>query len=295
MGMDYSKVPFVVHLYPRPSLAEYWQQVGRAGQTWTRVHAGPRPLRFSARKIIATQRFAKAPALDGLLNAYTIPLFGWMYVWRAGVGMALKGPSGSRISKFGRLVARLQELGVLSEQAEAVAVPKGALRYRIDIARLKKPRVIRELENLRDSQFSKATKIKKVFRYLLIAARSRHRRYISLDRTDYSYDKAGTVLTRLNRWVDIGLLALDESASHPGEIRLKSTVRKLSRAAIRSVQQDARAWERHKLKMVEKQMQVLRAPNARKRAELVLRHFGEKHSAALPAGCKIPSWLSKTG
>jgi ATP-dependent DNA helicase RecQ len=129
MGMDYSQVPFVVHLYPRPSLAEYWQQVGRAGRDMNGAGCCAEALAiFSQDDHRYARRFAKAPALDGLLNAYTIPLFGWMYVWKKGGGMALKGASGRRLSKFGRLVHRLQELGVISSAEEAVNVPKGAVR-----------------------------------------------------------------------------------------------------------------------------------------------------------------------
>jgi hypothetical protein len=195
---------------------------------------------------------------------------------------------------FGRLVKCLQEIGVISMSAESVRVPNRAVRYRVNIAALKDRKVIRRLEALRDDRFKSAKKIKKVFRYLLIAARSRQRRYISLDRTDYSYDKAGTVLTRLNRWVDIGLLSLDESPAHPGEIRLKATTGKLRRSAIRGVQRDAKAWERHKLKMVDRQMRVLKASSPRRRAELVLQHFGEHRRVVLPAKCVLPEWLKKS-
>jgi len=293
MGMDYSRVPFVVHLYPRPTIAEYWQQVGRAGRDMDPSECWAEALAlYDTDDDRYARRFAAAPALDGLLNAYTIPLFGWMYVWQKGVGMSLKTRTG-RVSKFGRIFRCLQDLGVVASSGQRVRTPKGAERYRVNPEMLRNPRILREFEQLRDVRFGKAKKMKKVFRYLLIASKSKQRRYISLDRTIYSADKAGTVLTRLNRWVDVGLLTLDESPSHPGEIRLKAVDRKLTTRAISRVQQDARTWERHKQKMIDRQMQVLRASSPTKRARLVLRHFGEKKKVGLPESCRLPkAWAS---
>jgi superfamily II DNA or RNA helicase len=295
MGMDYPEIPFVVHLYPRPSLMEYWQQVGRAGRGFDPDTSWAEALAiFNSSDHTYARRFAKAPAIDGLLNAYTIPLFGWMYVWHTGPAMALKGETGKRYTRFSKLLDHLQEMGVVSRSSQSAGVPRGAMRYRVHIARLRHRNVVRALEHLRDNEFGKAKKLRKVFRYLLIAARSRQRGYITLDRTDYAHDKAGTVLTRLNRWVDIGLLSLDESGSHPGEIRLRTTSRKLTLKAIRQVQADARAWERHKQLMVQRQMDVLKAPSPRRRAQLVLRHFGEKKKVELPSSCSIPKfWAAR--
>jgi ATP-dependent DNA helicase RecQ len=64
MGLDYSKVPFVCHLYPRTSLSEYWQQVGRAGRDmdpgteWAETLAI-----FSKGDAKILGRFARAPAI----------------------------------------------------------------------------------------------------------------------------------------------------------------------------------------------------------------------------------------
>lgn len=121
MGMDYSRVPFVVHLYPRPTIAEYWQQVGRAGRDMDPEECWAEALAlYDTDDDRYARRFAKAPALDGLLNAYTIPLFGWMYVWKRGAAMETHTPTG-RLSRFGRLLERLQELGIVER-----GVRKGA-------------------------------------------------------------------------------------------------------------------------------------------------------------------------
>jgi hypothetical protein len=46
--------------------------------------------------------------------------------------------------------------------------------------------------------------------------------------------------------------------------------------------------------MIDQQMRVLKASSPRKRAELVLRHFGETRPVVLPASCSLPKWLKKT-
>ncbi|MHB8392635.1 MAG: DEAD/DEAH box helicase, partial [Acidobacteriaceae bacterium] len=81
MGMDFASVPFVSHLYPRPTVSEYWQQVGRAGRGMETGHAETLAL-CSKEDDRYALRFAKAPALDGLLNAFTVPLHGWLYAFK---------------------------------------------------------------------------------------------------------------------------------------------------------------------------------------------------------------------
>lgn len=290
MGMDYAAVPFVCHLYPRPTVVEYWQQVGRAGRGLDTGHRAEALALYSRGDFKYALRFAKAPALDGLLNAFTIPVHGWMYVWtRHGADMCLLGRGGGR-TRFSRLLADLQEEGVVELAPQKVEALRGVVRYRVDIRRLRSASGREALEKLA-RKYSTTKRLRKVFRYLRIAMHSRQHQCIVLDQTDYKADRMGTVLQRLNRWVDNGLLQRDDRAA-AGQIRLRVVGRNLTTARIRRIVAEAHAWGKHKKVSVLAALTVLKARSPRERRRRVMRHFGERRAAG-PIGTAIPPWLAR--
>lgn len=293
MGMDYDGIPFVCHLYPRPSLSEYWQQVGRAGRGFEGTDSWAEALAlFNDDDEQYALRFAKAPALDGLINAFTIPLHGWMYVWnRGGAEMCLEGEGGGR-TRFSRLLEELQEIGLVAKTPVRVSVPRATMRYAVDLDLLKRAATQRALEELRYGRFRTAKRLRKVFRYLAIAARSKEREYILLDQTDYNEDRYGTVLQRLNRWVDIGALARDDGHRRTGEVRLLRVGRNLTDAQLARIAEDADEWAAHKQGQVKELMDVLRASSPSERRRRILRHFGERERR-VPIAFDLPTWLSQ--
>lgn len=289
MGMDYDRIPFVCHLYPRPSVMELWQQIGRAGRGMDLEHPAEALALHAPKDLDYARQFAKAPALDGLLNSLTIPLHGWMYVWtQRGADMCLVGKGGGT-TRFARLLKELQELDIVGENPHRVRVLRGTRRYRVDLRKLRSEAGQKELKRLR-KQFWKTKRLRKVFRYLEIAAISRPKRYIVLDQTEYRLDKRSTVLQRLNRWVDVGLLKRDDSFRHPGQIRLLRIGRNLTDGQIKLIARNARAWGRHKTQGVDNVGHVLRARSPHDRRKRLVRHFGERR--AFPRiQFRLPRWL----
>jgi len=290
MGMDFDSVPFVCHLYPRPNVIEYWQQVGRAGRGINGGHWAEALAIHAPGDLDYARRFAKAPALDGLINAFTMPLHAWMYVWtRLGAEMCLAGRGGGR-TRFSRLLEDLQSLGIIGAKPHRVSVPKGTRRYRVNL-KLLRTRAAQEALEMLANKYKKTKRLKKVFRYLRIAAISRPGSYILLDQTEYKADKAGTVLQRLNRWVDIGMLERDDRHGQPGEVLLRRTGSYLTQAVIKSIAADARNWARHKMQGVDRLDHVLRARSPNDRRKRVLAHFGERRAPARSAA-SLPAWLN---
>jgi len=299
MGMDYPGVPFVCHMYPRPNVSEYWQQVGRAGRgingngqpAWAEALA-----LYSSRDRRYSIRFAKAPAIDGLINAFTIPLHGWMYVVRPGGGhMALLGAGGGK-TQFARLLERLQELGVVGRTAQKVSVPTAATRYRVNLDLLRHKSVVAKLDQLQKEKFP-GKRLRKVFRYLRIASRSRLRDHIGLDRWLYDHDRQGSVLQRLNRWVDAGYLELAPGISKRFEIRLKATKTLLTDSILRRIVEENERWAQHKHECMRQMMWVLSARSPRLRQRRVLQYFGEPEWNTFTYDTdvlsKLPDWLTK--
>ncbi|HWR34387.1 MAG TPA: DEAD/DEAH box helicase [Clostridia bacterium] len=300
MGMDYPSVPFVCHLYPRPNVSEYWQQVGRAGrgmngngdEGWAEALS-----LYSRKDARYSVRFAKAPAVDGLLNAFTIPLHGWMYVLAPGAGhMSLYGRGGGR-TRFAKLLQRLQEMEIIGRSEHHVLVPKGAVRYRVNLRLLRRRSVLARLDELQDDEFP-SKRLRKVFRYLRIASRSKKQQYIALDRWLYDHDRQGSVLQRLNRWVDAGYLELTSKMKKDFEIRLIATKRSLTSAMVRKIVERNDLWAEHKKECMQEMFWVLRASSPQVRQRRVLQYFGEttsmqfKYDRHVIAG--LPKWLAKT-
>ena len=294
MGMDYPAVPFVCHLYPRPSVSEYWQQVGRAGRGLKQGGWAECLTTYSRRDGRYASRFAAAPATDGLVNAFTIPLHGWMYVWPEGGGhMSLKGKGGGTTA-FSRLLKELQDRKVIGRTPHKVSWPKGAVRYRVDLRRLRRAHVLEALDELQREKFS-TKRLRKVFRYLRVASRSRKRRYIILDRWLYDHDRQGSVLQRLNRWVDAGYLSLNPQLGKSNELRLDATSRRLSDDMVKTICKVAEEWASHKRAGVKHAMQVLGASSPQGRQRRILRHFDDDDAARFryPHHLlkSIPKWL----
>jgi len=296
MGMDFCGIPFVCHYYPRPSVAEYWQQVGRAGRQFEAPDEWAETLAlFGRRDKRYARRFAKAPALDGLLNAFSIPLHGWMYVWkRSGGEMSLLGPGGGR-TRFAKLLDLLKEKKIVSGIANRDTCPAGMERYRINLPRLREALRKGTLHEIQHEDLNDPKKLRKVFRYLRIATVSVPRQYILLDQTVYEKDKAGTVLQRLNRWVDADLLELDPRPPRPGTVKLRAKTKTLTRAMVLSIRAQARTWERHKAECLDGVFKVLKAKTPQARQRMVLEYFGDyeaaERAARAPLPTGIPKWL----
>ncbi len=295
MGLDHRAVPFVVHLYPRPTLLEYVQQVGRVGRNMPSGGWAEALSLYREDDWAYVRRFASAPAEDGLLNAFTIPVHGWMYVWeQSGYTMSLRGPGGRR-TKFTRLLTKLQELGVVAEQSERVRVPDGAVRFAVNRRSLARDDVWRQLQLFKDAGHI-AKKALKLVRYLRVAAASSPGRFVSLATTLHEDDRAGSVLQRLNRWVDAGYLVLDPRRVAADVIRLDVAKggERLTTRMIQDVVSEAREWREHRLASTRAVKRVLAASGPSQRRKRILAAFGDTHSAARwtpPAG--LPNWLKK--
>ena len=83
MGMDYDEIPAVLHFYPRPTLSEYWQQIGRVGRgfeldkgEWAEALA-----LFTEGDCDRAYWQSSPPVLDGIINAFNIPALGLLVAW----------------------------------------------------------------------------------------------------------------------------------------------------------------------------------------------------------------------
>ncbi|MHB8390658.1 MAG: hypothetical protein ACYDBH_13930, partial [Acidobacteriaceae bacterium] len=160
-----------------------------------------------------------------------------------------------------------------------------------NLAFLKSKQGQQELEALREKWKGKK-KVGKVFRYLSIASRSKKRAYVLLDQTEYKEDRAGTVLQRLNRWVDLRLLERDDKHQVPGEIKLKRVGKNLSSNKLKEVMKLDKEWMAFKRSGVEEALAVLRAGSPLKRRAMVQKHFHEKSDkVSLPGD--LPAWLKR--
>jgi hypothetical protein len=298
--MDYPGVPFICHLYPRSNVSEYWQQVGRAGRGMSvngARHWAETLALYSKKDHKYAIRFAKAPALDGLINAFTIPLHGWMYVMPPGGGhMSEYGRSGGR-TRFSRLLEALQAMGIVGTTGYKVRVPRGAVRYRVNLRRLRKASVLAQLDQLQDDEFH-SKRLNKVFRYLRVASKSKHRKYITLNRWLYDHDRQGSVLQRLNRWVDVGYLELASDANRRYEIRLIAVRRSLTGSMLREIVAEGERWAEHKRASLREMMRVLQSSSPEQRQRRVLKYFGQadwrqfRHAAGVVR--TLPKWLARS-
>lgn len=295
MGINYEKVPFVVHAYPRPSLMEYAQQVGRVGRGMSGDDEWAEALMLWKPKDWAyARRFASTPAADGLINAYTMPAHGWMYVWKqSSLAMSLLSPKGRR-TRFSKLLTRLQELGVVGTVAHPVASPRRTVRFALNFRALRRNDVWQEIYGLADDSKVTNKRVRKTIRYLRVAAVSKPGKAIALRQDLYEDDRAGTVLQRLNRWVDAGYLALDERVFKGDEIRLVANHTLVTRRMLSNVLRSASAWAKHKGQMVDDVRHVIAAPSAKSRRVRLLTAFGDKSAQdKWNPPERLPDWLRK--
>ena len=291
MGMDYAKVPFVCHLYPRTSLSEYWQEVGRAGRDMNLKTEWAETLAvFTDKDATILGRFAKAPAIDGLVNVYTMPVHHRMYVWpRGSNGMYLQG-RGGRDTAFSKLVRELQRSGVVDVQPNGGRGFSNAVYYNIHIRKLRdKTQLLDRLER----EFSQKY-LRKVFRYFRITADSRKRKWITLDQTSWKKDKATTVLQRLNRWVDIGSLKLDSNYQKFGVLRLRNVGKNLTNKSLKAIARKGSGWAKHKSVELDKALAALKESTPERRKQKVLAAFGRSPRLA-PFPHTVPKWMKKSG
>ena len=292
MGMDYDRIPFVSHLHPRTSVQEFWQQAGRAGRGMTPPLEWAECLSLHGEGDRSyVRRFAKAPGFDGILNSFTIPAHGWIYVWRKGPDMCLETPKGRQSTFLKAVLEPLQEAGLASSRRERVG--RNSFRFRLDLDELRTARGKRVIHNV-DLRLSKNSHLRKVLRYLRIAWQSKAGRFVELDMNDYRHDKAGTVLQRLNRWVDLGLLHFDRNPARSGTIRLALAKERLLSRDIRAVRREASRWEAHKRRLLHEMFLVLASRSPIQRRKKVLAAFhrgGEKVTFTVPDG--VPRWLRK--
>ncbi len=289
MGMDYAGVPFACHLYPSSTISEYWQQVGRAGRGLGEgAHAETLVLYANEDEAGSWD----GPALDGLVNAFTIPLHAKLYTFKqSGFTMSLQGPGGGT-TQFAMVLRGLQDAGIVSTSEQQVKFPRGMVRFTVNTKILQSKRGRAALDELRQKYIPKKKnkKLRKVFRYFEVAARSVPGKYVLLDQTDYKADRWSTVLQRLNRWVDLGLLERDDKRSTAGEIRLRKSGGNLSDAQLKKIQQLSNEWNAFQARTVKEAFAVARAGSPAKRRRLVQKHFNEPpHHVPLPDG--LPDWL----
>ena len=303
LGMDYKCIPGVIHFYPRPSLSEYWQQVGRAGRgfsladgEWTESLST-----FCNGDIKQTYYKASASALDGIYNSFTIPALHSLIAWDRPPGsskVALKTEKGND-TVFGKMVQYFQKENLLGKSKISNSFPKkygAAYIYPVNIKRL------RELD---DSLYGmlKQKKLlnrhtKKYVRYLRIASQSTKKRFIRLDQSDFKLDRRQTVLSRLTRWAEAGALIREPHLGHPGIITFRVKKKKLTKGLIKMIKVSWDKWASAKEADFYLQERVLKARGHGKRCLLIHEAFqsdepacsSSKYSRKRPAD-HVPTWL----
>lgn len=299
MGMDYDRVPFVCHAYPRPNLPEYWQQVGRAGRQMRvpAVWAECMSL-WSEDDEAYAHRFGAQPALDGSINAFTVPAHGHLLFWPPNTEgrfqMMLRGPSGKR-TKCGMLLAELQAAGLVAPSPVGRPSLQGVEEYEVTLPALRTSRGRALVTKLQKGRFGVNPGTKKVLRYLRIAADGVDGRVV-LDQRSFLGDKAMTALQRLNRWVDVGALTRVPGAG-PGRMVFDVTSKALDKNLVRLVEQREMEWWNFNRRELTRMFDLLREVDPARRRKLVVEHFFGKDAAAAdrPFVPDLPASLLATG
>ncbi len=303
MGMDYKKIIGVIHFYPRPSLSEYWQQVGRAGRgfsldkgEWAEALA-----LYCKGDLKMTYYKAAAHALDGIVNSFTIPALNRLIAWERPPGsskVALKTPTG-KMTKFGKMISYLKNKRVLGPEYQLDIFPKKYGKAYAYPIRRNKLRQIKEslLEKLRDYKaLNKHTK--KYIRYLRIAAESTPKKFIRLDQEDFNLDRFQTVLSRLSRWAEIGALERDYKLGGPEKVTFRIKKNKLTKRLVEKIRKGWESWARAKEKDFFLQEEVLKARGHIARSKLIHKVFqcndkpvGPSHYSRRMPSDRVPDWL----
>lgn len=302
MGMDYDKIPAVVHFYPRPTLSEYWQQIGRVGRgfeldegEWAEALA-----LFTPGDCERAYWQASPPALDGIINAFTIPALGLLVAWDMPPGsskVALVTPKGYE-SKFARFLAFLQEIGVLGKERSLNLFPRaygGAWGYPVNHRVLK--RVADSLKSEAKERGFKTKHYRKYIRYLRVAAQSKPKEYVILNQGDYDLDRNQTVLSRVTRWADIGAVERDYKTP-PLTVRFRVKKVKFTRHLVNRIREEWEEWAEVKRRDFEKQEEALAAAGHEKIVKLIHKTYGESAkprpvSDYKNAEDKVPEWLKE--
>ena len=302
MGMDYDKIPAVLHFDPRASLGEYWQQVGRAGRNfelakgeWAEGLAV-----YTPKDLDRASWRASPPALDGIINAFTILALALLVAWDLAPGsqsVALKTPTG-RKSKFARFLGFLQEKGILGPQRRLRVFGDdfgAAWGFPVNHRALKRAAGSLNAEVRRHGY--KTTHYRKYVRYLRVAAQSKPGEYVLLDQGDYALDRHQTVLSRVTRWADIGALERTYSArGRPLTVTFRVKKRRLTRHLVERITEEWDVWAEVKRRDFEKHAKALEAGDHQRIVALIHKTFG---GGAKPrpisdyenAGDRVPRWL----
>ena len=304
MGMDYNKIPGVLHFYPRNSLSEYWQQIGRAGRGFSikdREWAEALAL-YSKDDINTIGWMAAPPALEGVINAFTIPALGIFIAWEKppgspSISIALT-PKGY-VSKFAKYIKWLQDEGILGHSQKLTFFPKeygNTLGYAVSLQKL---RNIRHNLEKRAKENSFATKhYRKYNRYLRIAADSKPKEVVILNYMDFSADKYQTVLIRLNLWCDIGVLERDLKSGKPGIVRLVVKKKELTHSLIDSITEKYNELHAFKDEDFNRQIEVLELKSHEERCKIIQKVFLDKSKITSREAFQrtkpddqVPKWL----
>lgn len=306
MGMDYKKIPGVLHFYPRNSLSEYWQQIGRAGRgfsikdgagEWAEALA-----LYSQDDLETIGWMATPPALEGVINAFTIPALGIFVAWENPPGsptMSIAPTPKGHVSKFAKYVKWLQDEGILSKPHKLSCFPKGygkTLGYPVNLQKL--CTIGYNLEKrARDNGF--ATKhYRKYNRYLRIAVDSKPKEVVILNYMNFRADKYQTVLIRLNLWCDIGVLQRDLKTGKPGIVRLIVKKKELTCSLIDSITEKHNELHAFKNEDFNGQIEVLELKSHEERCKIIQKVFLDK-SGITPRKAfqrtkpddQVPKWL----
>lgn len=303
MGMDYEYVPGVLHFYPRNSLSEYWQQVGRAGRgfslengEWAEALA-----LYTEDDMTRTYFQAQAHALDGIINSFTIPALGLLVAWDNPPGsskLALKTPT-ERQSKFAKFLEYLQDIDILGRQRELTVFPEEygtAWGFPVNITKLRK--IQDELKDLVKENNLLSKHIKKYIRYLRIASKSTPKKFVRLDQSDYDLDRSQTVLPRLSRWADVGALDRDYNLGDKGIVTFRVKNTKLTQSLVNQLIDEWEIWANSKEDDFILQEEVLKARDHIARCKIINKYYCEKtilkpvsaYSRENPDD-NIPDWL----
>jgi len=300
MGMDYDKIPGVLHYYPRPTLSEYWQQIGRAGRgfdldkgEWAEALAV-----YAEGDVNRAYWQATAQALDGIYNSFTIPGLGMLVAWDNAPGsskVALTTPTG-QVSKFSKFIYFLKEVGVLGKGRVLDVFPRTygkAWGYPVNHGKLK--RLADTLKDEAKGRGFESKHYRKYIRYLRISATGVPKNYILLHQGDYDLDRNQTVLSRITRWADVGALERDHRVTGPvAKFRVKKT--KLTRGLVSGIKTKWDEWAAAKESDFNKQENVLANADHEKIVKLIHKAYGEKAkprpaSAYRNAEDEVPDWL----
>jgi len=303
MGMDYNRIPGLIHFYPRTSLSEYWQQVGRSGRGFSLEDGEWAEALALHCKGDITQAYyqANAHALDGIINSFTIPAFNLLIAWDKPPGsskVALRTKQG-RLTKFGNMVAYLKGLKILGTENKSGVFPRrygNAYAFPIRINKLRQHKDSLGEIIKKGKALNKHTK--KYVRYLRIAAESTKKKFVRLDQSDFNLDRFQTVLSRLTRWADIGALERDYKLGRPGIVTFRIKKTNLTKSLISRIRKEWEAWARTKQNDFSRQEQVLKSVSHEKRLKLIHKAFlckeppvvRSKFARKRPAD-RVPQWL----